>query len=162
MSAGTNGAWWIWPAARAALNQVRNALEKGLDEQRFAAARAAGQIHHAPFVPALIELLDGRSRELGELALAGLREITHQDLGTGPRRWRAWWKLNGPRRRVEWILEGLGHKDRELRQGAQRDLHALTGEYLGYHHDAPKPERDAAVARWRAWWEINRSRADLP
>lgn len=147
---------------RAALGSLRTALEKGTEEQKVAAARAASVVHHAPLVPALLELLDSRNRDLAELALAALVATTRLDLGMSVRRWRSWWKDHGTQRRVEWLMDGLGHKDREMRIGAQRDLFALTGEYLGYHHDSPRPERDAAIARWRAWWVQHRNQPDLP
>ena len=60
------------------------------------------------------------------------------------------------------LVDALGHKERDLRQSAQRELNQLTGEYLGYFHDAPKAERDAAITRWRTWVDANKTRLDLP
>jgi hypothetical protein len=71
-------------------------------------------------------------------------------------------KDNAHRRRIEWLMDALAHKEKDQRLGAQRDLAALTGEYLGYYYDAPKAERDAAIGRWQAWWLQNKARTDLP
>lgn len=73
-----------------------------------------------------------------------------------------------PAARVDAILEAAARGD----QGAVRDLivmldsddpltrmlairtlERLTGESMGYAHDAPEPQRRAAVDRWVAWYE---------
>jgi hypothetical protein len=149
-------------AASGALTLVKDALEGTNTQAREAAIRAASVVHDTGFVAPLIEVLSGSDKDAAEAALRALRDITQQDFGTAVKKWRAWHKENGAKRRTEWLIEALGHKEREQRQGAQRDLAAITGEYLGYYFDAPKAERDAATARWRAWWEQNRNRAELP
>src|SRR5690606_40671741 len=62
-----------------------------------------------------------------------------------------WWDKNRRKNRVEWLLEGLGHKDPEIRKSAVEDLRKATGEYFGYHHDLPRREREAARQRWLDW-----------
>ena len=149
-------------SARGALAILRQALEEGPEERQRAAVRAASQVHDVSLVPALVEIVDGKNREHAEAAVMALHEITRQDFGSSARKWRSWYKDNGQRRRTEWLIDALGHKEKDNRQAAERELNALTGEYLGYYHDAPKAERDAAVTRWRGWWDQNRGRTDLP
>ncbi len=149
-------------AAREAVGVLKQALEKGGPEDRAAAARAAENVHHPSLVNPLIGLVDERDSELSESVQRALQELTKQDFGDSSRKWRAWWKDNANRRRVDWLVDALGHKERDLRQSAQRELNQLTGEYLGYFHDAPKAERDAAITRWRTWVDANKTRLDLP
>jgi hypothetical protein len=149
-------------AAHDAVGILKAALEHGTEEEKERAVRAAECVHDGKLVEPLIELVDDRNKDLAESALRSLLELTKQDFGNNPRKWRIWHKEHGGRRRMEWLVDSLGHKERDLRQSAQRELNQITGEYLGYYHDAPQKERDAAVARWRAWWEANKSRPELP
>jgi hypothetical protein len=149
-------------AARRSLGLIRQQLQQGGVEAKRAAARAASQIHEASLVGPLVEMVAGKDRELAHLARVALTEITKQDFGDSVRRWRKWLEENQSRRRMEWLLDGLGHKERTLRQSAHRELSQLTGEYLGYFYDAPVRERQSATERWRLWWDANRSRVDLP
>ena len=65
--------------------------------------------------------------------------ITKQDFGTKPRRWEAWWEKHQDDDRVEWLFEGLAHKDAaRSARAAEEELRALTGEYFGYHFDLPR------------------------
>ena len=72
---------------------------------------------------------------------------------TRPRRGAPKWYDTARRRhRVEWLIEGLSHKEDAIRETAINALRRLTGEYFGYHHDLPRKEREAAAERWAAWW----------
>jgi hypothetical protein len=97
----------------------------------------------------LIAALSGRD---GETARKELVAITHQDFGTKTRRWEAWWEKHQDDDRVEWLFEGLAHKEPHIRAAAESALRKLTGEYVGYHFDLPRREREQARARWQAWW----------
>jgi hypothetical protein len=159
--------------ARAAVETLREALKTPSGERRMAAARAAALVHDKELVPLLLdildepgrggltEIMDGRGRGLADVALEALREITKQDFGTSSRKWRKWWAENGTRPRLEWLVEGLEHKEREVRQSAQRELNRTTREYLGYYADAPKADRDEAVTRWRTWLREAHHKPDL-
>jgi hypothetical protein len=81
-----------------------------------------------------------------------LIHLTKQDFGQSTRKWRQWWDKNRRKSRVEWLLDGLAHKDTELRRSAAEDLRKATGEYFGYHHDLPRRERELARQRWLDWW----------
>ena len=106
----------------------------------------------------LLEKLDGRGEEAAK-ARAALVQITKQDFGPKRRRWQAWWDKHQDDSRVEWLFEGLGHKEPEIRASSEEELRALTGEYFGYHFDLPRPEREQAAARWQSWWyESGRAR----
>jgi hypothetical protein len=107
-------------------------------------------------VARLIAELDGRD---GEKARDQLVRITRQDFGTKTRRWEAWWEKHQDDDRVEWLFEGLAHKEPHIRASAEEELRALTGEYFGYHFDLPRREREQARARWQSWWyESGRAR----
>ena len=107
---------------------------------------------------ALLERLDGRGEDAAQ-ARAALVQITKRDLGPKRRRWQAWWDQHQDDSRVEWLFEGLGHKESEIRASSEEELRALTGEYFGYHFDLSRPEREQAAARWQSWWyESGRAR----
>jgi hypothetical protein len=94
-----------------------------------------------------------------EKAREELMAITKQDFGTRARRWEAWWEKHKDDDRVEWLFEGLAHKEPQIRASSEDELRKLTGEYFGYHFDLPRRDRDRARARWQAWWyESGRAR----
>ena len=94
-----------------------------------------------------------------EKAREELMAITKQDFGTRARRWEAWWAKHKDDDRVEWLFDGLSHKEARIRASSEEELRKLTGEYFGYHFDLPRRERDRARARWQAWWyESGRAR----
>jgi hypothetical protein len=78
---------------------------------------------------------------------AALSALTKADFGTSERKWRKWWDLSRKRHRIEWLIEGLGHKEDAIRETAINVLRRLTGEYFGYHHDLPRKEREEANQR---------------
>ena len=93
-------------------------------------------LHDKRAVPDLIERL-----ELGDdvkAAHAELVAITLQDFGPKPKRWAAWWKQHEDDDRIDWLFEGLSHKTEEIREAAEQELRALTGEYFGYAFDLPR------------------------
>jgi hypothetical protein len=99
----------------------------------------------------LIARLAGKGDEVAT-AHAALVAFTKQDLGTKPRRWELWWEKHMEDDRLEWLFEGLSHKTPEIRESAEHELRAITGEYFGYHFDLPRREREEARARWQSWW----------
>ncbi len=105
-------------------------------------------------VPGLIGRLEQGSEV--EAAHAALVAITKQDFGAKPKRWASWWKKHQDDDRIDWLFEGLAHKTPEIRAAAEQELRALTGEYFGYAFDLPREAREAARARWQAWWTERR------
>jgi len=93
-----------------------------------------------------------RGDRSGEHARKALISLTAQDFGPSEKKWRKWWETAYRRHRIEWLIDGLGHKEDSVREGAINDLRRLTGEYFGYHHDLPKREREIAAERWANWW----------
>ncbi len=133
----------------AALARLREVLAE-IDEARVsAAADACANLGHIAAIPALIEALaHGTAPAAVRTALVSL---TKQDFGSSSRKWRSWWTKNRDRNRVEWMIDGLGHKDADVRRSAIEALRRVTGEYFGYHHDLPRKERGEAQKRWLRW-----------
>ena len=107
-------------------------------------------------VPDLIERLE--EGDDVETVHAKLVAITKQDFGPKPKRWAAWWKQHEDDERIDWLFEGLSHKTAEIREAAEQELRALTGEYFGYAFDLPRGAREAARARWQSWWTERRTK----
>jgi len=107
-------------------------------------------------VPAIAELLAARNDEVVQAAHDALVALTCEDLGIKPKRWLDWWAKMGGKSRVEWLLEGLAHRTPEIRLLASTELHELSHEYFGYHHDLPERDREEARQRWIAWWNRQR------
>jgi len=112
--------------------------------------------HDKGDVPGLIERLE--EGDDVEAAHAALVAITKQDFGTKPKRWAAWWKQHEYDDRIDWLFEGLSHKTADIREAAEQELRALTGEYFGYAFDLPRGPREAARARWQSWWTERRTK----
>ncbi len=148
-------------AREGALARVREVLAE-IDEARVgAAAIACAELCHEAAIPALIEALaHGTAPSPVRRALVSL---TKQDFGASSRKWRSWWSRNRSKSRIEWMIDGLAHKDADVRRSAIEELRRLTGEYFGYHHDLPKKERNDARQRWERWWQESgrHSHADL-
>jgi hypothetical protein len=67
----------------------------------------------------------------------------------------------------EWIavpalIERLNDPDRVVRMTANDGLKERTNRDFKFVPWAPAEERDAAVARWKAWWEERRVQAGYP
>lgn len=134
-----------------ALVRARRALHSSDPEVVAAAATAITELGDAESVVDLIGAIE-RSDRAGDHARRALVSLTAQDFGVNERKWRKWYDGARTRHRIEWLIEGLGHKEDAIRESAINDLRRLTGEYFGYHHDLPKRERDTSAAKWIAWW----------
>ncbi len=134
-----------------ALVRARRALHSSDPEVVAAAATAITELGDTESVVDLIGAIE-RSDRAGEHARRALVSLTAQDFGASERKWRKWYDGARTRHRIEWLIDGLSHKEDALREGAINDLRRLTGEYFGYHHDLPKREREASAAKWVAWW----------
>jgi hypothetical protein len=110
--------------------------------------------HDKRDIPGLIERLAKGNDVVA--AHAKLVAITKQDFGPKPKRWAAWWREHQDDERIDWLFEGLSHKEAEIRESAEQELRALTGEYFGYAFDLPRGAREAARARWQSWWAQQR------
>ena len=107
----------------------------------------------------VVRLIAALGAKEADKARQQLVAITKQDFGTKARRWDAWWRKHQDDDRVEWLFEGLAHKEPQIRASSEDELRKLTGEYFGYHYDLPRREREQARSRWQAWWyESGRAR----
>jgi hypothetical protein len=122
-------------------------------EQTPAAITALGEIRDKQAIPLLLEALKLPDRPVAEAAHAALVTITKQDFGLARRRWETWWRQARHKHRVEWLIEALGSKSPELRLAAAAELEELGGQYMGYHFDLGKRDRDEAQRRWTHWWQ---------
>jgi hypothetical protein len=134
-----------------ALQRARRAVHSTDPDVIAAASGALVALGDIDSIPDLIGVIE-RSDRGGEHARRALTALTAQDFGTSERKWRKWYDGARRRHRIEWLIEGLGHKEDAIRENAINVLRRLTGEYFGYHHDLPRKERDAAAERWSTWW----------
>jgi len=134
-----------------ALVRARRAVHSSDPEVVGAAAAAIVELGDTDSVPDLIGVIE-RNDRAGDHARRALVSLTAQDFGTSERKWRKWYDGARTRHRIEWLIEGLGHKEDSIRESSINDLRRLTGEYFGYHYDLPKREREAAASRWASWW----------
>jgi hypothetical protein len=139
------------PASSAPVAQAPAAAAPASGQVAAPAVTPAGPGLHKDEVPALIVRLE-RGGDV-RAAHTALVAITRQDFGTKPKRWASWWKKHQHDDRNDWLFEGLSHKTPEIRAAAEQELRALTGEYFGYAFDLPREAREAARARWQAWWK---------
>jgi len=142
-----------YPAADLAhaLPRARRALHSSDPETVAAATAALIQLQDTDSIDDLIGAVE-RGDRASEHARKALVALTAQDFGLSERKWRKWYDTARRKHRIEWLIEGLAHKDDPIREAAINDLRRLTGEYFGYHHDLPKKEREVAAERWSAWW----------
>ncbi len=128
---------------------------------RLAAIEAMAEVRHPLCVPELIQVLTGSPAEIKDATRRALRVVSRQDFGNNAATWAEWWRINGGRHRIEWLIDGLTHESQDLRRAAGEELKALTREYFGYYDDLPPRERERAQLRYREWWET-RGKARLP
>lgn len=134
-----------------ALVRARRALHSSDPDVIAAASGALVALGDSEAIPDLIGVIE-RSDRGGEHARRALTALTAQDFGASERKWRRWYETARQRHRVEWLIEGLSHKEDAIRENAINTLRRLTGEYFGYHHDLPRKERETSAERWAAWW----------
>jgi hypothetical protein len=134
-----------------ALTRARRAVHSTDPDVVAAAVGALIALGDVDAIPDLIGVIERADRG-GDHARRALTALTAQDFGASERKWRKWYDAARRRHRVEWLIEGLSHKEDAIRDLAINALRRLTGEYFGYHHDLPRKEREAAAERWAAWW----------
>lgn len=134
-----------------ALVRARRALHSTDPEVVAAAAAAVVELGDVDAIVDLIGAIE-RNDRAGEHARRALTALTAQDFGTNERKWRRWYDGARNRHRIEWLIDGLGHKEDVIRENAINDLRRLTGEYFGYHHDLPRRERELSAQKWADWW----------
>ncbi|MEO8704562.1 MAG: hypothetical protein ABI867_31195 [Kofleriaceae bacterium] len=134
-----------------ALIRARRAVHSTDPEVVGAAASAIVELGDIEAIADLIGVIERADRS-GEHARRALMALTAQDFGPSEKKWRKWHETARTRHRIEWLIDGLLHKEDPIREAAINDLRRLTGEYFGYHHDLPRRERELAAERWATWW----------
>jgi len=135
-----------------ALARARRAVHSNDPETVSAATTAIVRLGDVEAVGDLIGVIERGDRS-SEHVRKALVTLTAQDFGASERKWRKWWDASRKKHRIEWLIDGLMHKEDAIRETAIHDLRRLTGEYFGYHHDLPKKEREAAAHKWADWWK---------
>jgi len=144
------------------LARVRRALHSTDPEVVAAASAAVVALGDIDSIGDLIGAIERQDRA-GDHIRKALTSLTAQDFGANEKKWRKWYETSRRQHRIEWLIEGLSHKEDAIREAAIGDLRRLTGEYFGYHHDLPRKEREASAERWSQWWrETGMRRFVLP
>ena len=119
---------------------------------RAAAMRAIGDARQASLVPVLLAALGDADEGVVAVAHEALVQLTRQDLGSDARAWLTWWRENGARHRVEWLIDALNHDVSDIRRAAGEELRLITREYFGYSSELPTRDRERARQRYHDWW----------
>ncbi|AKQ68924.1 FrgA [Myxococcus hansupus] len=138
------------PRLDAALRDLRHELNSRDPLRRSLAARALGTLHDRDAIEGLIRLTGGDDEMCAQAASEALREVTRATLGLDPRLWSTWWMENRSRRRADWLISALRHRELDVRLAAIEELSRALHDTLGYYADAPETEREHAVRRWEA------------
>ncbi|AGC42520.1 FrgA protein [Myxococcus stipitatus DSM 14675] len=138
------------PRLDSAMRELRQELNSRDMMRRALAARALGTLHDRDAVEGLIQLTRSEDEMCAQAAAEALREVTRMPLGLSPKQWAAWWAENRSRRRADWLITALRHRELDVRLAAIEELSRALNDTLGYYADAPESEREGAVRRWEA------------
>jgi HEAT repeats/Type II secretion system (T2SS), protein E, N-terminal domain len=133
------------------LARVRRAVHSTDPEVVAASTAAIVALGDIEAIGDLIGAIE-RADRAGDHIRKALVALTAQDFGPSEKKWRKWYESARRRHRIEWLIEGLAHKEDAVREASIQDLRRLTGEYFGYHHDLARKDRDTAAERWSTWW----------
>ncbi|MCY1016721.1 FrgA protein [Pyxidicoccus sp. MSG2] len=138
------------PRLDAALRDLRQELGNRDAMRRSLAARALGALHDREAIEGLIQLTGSDDEMCAQAGAEALREVTRATFGLSPRQWSTWWAENRSRRRADWLVTALRHRELDVRLAAIEELSRALNDTLGYYADAPEAEREVAVRRWEA------------
>ncbi|MBU8899085.1 FrgA protein [Corallococcus sp. M34] len=138
------------PRLDVALRDLRQELTNRDPLRRSLAARALGALHDRESIEGLINLTGSDDAMCAQAAAEALREVTRATLGLQPRQWTAWWAENRSRRRADWLVAALRHRELDVRLAAIEELSRALNDTLGFYADSPEAEREQAVRRWEA------------
>ena len=124
--------------------------------ERVFAVRALGVLRCAPALQAFVDRLDDDSPAVQDAARKALRLITGEDRGSSHRRWASWARKHAKEPRERWLIEGLLHRDPNLRAIAHRELEKLTGQDFGYDPDMSRSDRKRIYRECLRWLETAR------
>lgn len=143
------------------IKHLRGRLESPVAEVRRRAIYFLGFFKDLRSVPHLIGCLSAREPELVAESVQALTAITLQTLGPAQKKWVKWWDKNRQRNRIEWLIEGLRHADRNIRYASHLELSAIAHDSFDYNYDGKKGDREKAAKRFEKWWSVERKRMRL-
>ncbi len=135
------------------LADLRTKLKTEDRSQQAIAAALLGNFKDGDALPLLAPLVKAPEKMVSRAAVESLSFITKQDFGPSERKWLKWWKTHKGERRIQWLIDGLRSKNRDIRFSSARELSQITNEHFGYYFDSKKEDREQAVQRWEQWWE---------
>lgn len=149
------------PSFSSACHQVRDCLTHPDEERQHQAICALGILRDTESLLPLIARLDPSRPNVAKLALESLCSISGQQFGTQKDAWMLWHKQNHKKAREEWLAASLAHKDALVRAWANDELIRITGFNPQFDARAPRSQRNAAIQRWKRWWqETQRSKGN--
>ncbi len=96
------------------------------------------------FVPILIEGIEiwskSADKSVKKLIITTLVEISKQNFDDSVKKWQQWWEDNQYKNRKEWILDGLNHKDKDIRISSYIEAKNIFGNLYGYSIDLSKKQ----------------------
>jgi HEAT repeat protein len=141
---------------------------KGESERALGALQGLGLLGDPRGVPALLEALHARSRQVVEVASGALQILTgHEEDADDPgvrSRWHQWWEENaaafpeGVRHRdgkvfdAGLLIDKMSHPDPWTRRTAYDELVITVGHDLPFDADGPWRVQQNHIRAWRAWW----------
>lgn len=134
------------------LEALRQDLENLDPRPCRAAIKALAALGDGMSVPAIVDLLQDADEGIIETARTALVTLTRQNFGNQHRKWEKWWHRNHFRDRMEWLMDGLVHKDPEIRFAAAEELDEISGLSFGYRFDMPRAEQEEIRKKYLQWW----------
>jgi HEAT repeat protein len=147
---------------------------KGESERALGALQGLGLLGDPRGVPALLEALHARSRQVVEVASGALQILTgHVEDVDDPgvrSRWHQWWETHadefpeGVRHRdgkvfdAGLLIEKMAHPDAWTRRTAYDELVITVGHDLPFDADGPWRVQQQHLRAWQAWWAGTRHR----
>jgi hypothetical protein len=139
------------------LNRVRDLQLRGTDAVRLRAIDLLRVLRDVGAADAWMEALELHPHPLADAARTALLEVFVEDHGHAARRWRAHVSDHGHEPRREWLVRGLEHKSRAVRDFAAVDVDVQQPGLLdevGYDPAGTSSERAHASKQVRARWSL--------
>lgn len=135
-----------------AVGRIRKSLNSVDRPRRIQAIDALGTLRDIRAIPQLIDLLEASDTEVQDTALGALCSITAQQLGYRASRWRTWYAGHSDQHRIDWLIEGLRHRDPAVRRWVADELARISNQEIGFPAEGDRRDRELAIKSWSAWW----------
>jgi len=132
--------------------RIRKSLNSVDRPRRIQAIDALGTLRDIRSIPQLIDLLEATDTEVQDTALGALCSITAQQLGYRASRWRTWYAGHSDRSRIDWLIEGLRHRDPAVRRWVADELARISNQDIDFPANGDRRDREQAIKAWSAWW----------